>query len=108
MSKTKENLKAMKEVTYGLKPEQIENLLCMSIATTGGIDTQYMLREKKRMVLSVINHALISHFNEEIFQAVKLNVSMEYPPFLRAGRIVFEARYLEKYPFFLGSRRIIK
>ena len=35
------------EVAYGLKREQIINLLCMSIATTGGIDTQYMLRLKK-------------------------------------------------------------
>ena len=67
----------MKEVGFGLKPAQIEDLLVMSIATTGGIDAQYMLREKKKMVLSVINHALISYFNDkEIFQAVKLNVAM--------------------------------
>ena len=48
--KKEENLKVPRAVAYGLKPEQIENLRVMSIATTGGIDTQYMLREKKRMI----------------------------------------------------------
>jgi hypothetical protein len=102
----------MKEVGFGLKPAQIEDLLVMSIATTGGIDAQYMLREKKKMVLSVIDHALISYFNnKEIFQAVKLNVHMishedAYKRMMAnmtdtqkrdAGLIVLEARHLRKH-----------
>ena len=109
----------MKEVGFGLKPAQIEDLLVMSIATTGGIDAQYMLREKKKMVLSVINHALISLFNDkEIFQAVKLNVHMISRPddigmaYIKAGgrdlqganlRGAIKARLMPVRPIWMNS-----